>query len=100
MRDRHSGGLIQASHGLLEARNVILGHDMRIARRDATLTGRICVDALRSPVRVDRRAGRRRRFPRGHHCNLTRLAGLSFSTHRVRICGECDTAKRTAQTYC
>jgi hypothetical protein len=32
MRDRHSRGLLQGSVGLLEARNVVLGHDVRIAR--------------------------------------------------------------------
>jgi hypothetical protein len=41
------------SGGLLKAGNVILGDDVRIARRDATLARRICVDGLRSPIRVD-----------------------------------------------
>jgi hypothetical protein len=44
MRDRHSRGLLQGSVGLLEARNIVLGHDVRIARRDAALTGWIRVD--------------------------------------------------------
>jgi len=41
------------SGSLLKARNVVLGHDVRIARRDATLAGRIRVDGLRGPIRVD-----------------------------------------------
>jgi hypothetical protein len=41
------------SRGLLKARNVVLRHDVRIARRDATLARRIGVDGLRGPIRVD-----------------------------------------------
>ena len=41
------------SGSLLEARNIVLGYDVRIARRDSTLAGRVRVDGLRSPIWVD-----------------------------------------------
>ncbi len=47
----HSAGLLLDSQGLLVARNVVLAHDVRIARRRATLAIRIRVDGARFPVR-------------------------------------------------
>jgi hypothetical protein len=62
--DRHlrgsfcrSGRLVQFSHGLLEARNVVLGYDVRIARRNATLGGRIRIMSTCYAVLVKCRAG-------------------------------------------
>jgi len=45
------GRLVRDSEGLLVARHVILAHDVRIARRRATLAIRIRVDGARFPVR-------------------------------------------------
>ena len=51
------------SGSLLEARNVVLRHDVRIARRGATLAGRICVDSACFPVIIEGRAERQRSIP-------------------------------------
>jgi len=54
---RHSGGLLLDSEGLLVARDVVLTHDVRIARRDATPAVRIRVNGSCFPVLVECRAG-------------------------------------------
>ena len=66
------------SGGLLKARNVVLGHDVRIARRYATPAGGIRIHRARNPIRIECRAAGRRRFPRRYHRDLTRLVWLSF----------------------
>ena len=83
---RQSRGLLQHPVGLLEARNVVLAHNVRITRRDATLGGRIRIMGTCGAVLVKHRVcGQIRRFARGYHCNRTRLGWLSLGHARVRI---------------
>ena len=68
MPDGHSRGLLQHPVGLLEARNVVLAHNVHIARRDATLGGRIRIMSTCLAVLVKYRVcGQIRRLARGHH---------------------------------
>jgi hypothetical protein len=102
--NRDSRRLLRDSSGLLETRNVVLGHDVVMASstqgRDASLAIRIRVDGARNAAVVKCGAACRRRIPRMHPGNLTGLVWLALSTRRVRIPGEYDTAKCTAQNYC
>ncbi len=63
---RHSRGLLQGPVGLLEAGNVVLGHYVRVARRDAALAVGIRVVGARNPAVVECRAACRRRVPGVH----------------------------------
>ena len=73
--DRHlrgsfcrSGRLLQLPHSLLKACNVVLAHNVRIARRDAALGGRIRIMGTCDAVLVKYRVcGQIRRLARRHH---------------------------------
>ena len=71
--DRHlrgsfcrSGRLLHLPDGLLEAGIVVLGHYVRVARRDAALAVGIRVVGARNPAVVECRAACRRRIPGVH----------------------------------
>jgi len=67
MSDRHSRGLLHGPISLLEARNVVLAHNVRIARRDAALAGGIRVDGARNSAVVKCRTACCCRMPGVHH---------------------------------
>jgi len=65
---RRPGRLLQLPHGLLEARDIVLAHDVCVARRDTALSGRICIMGTCDAVLVKYRVCRQiRRLARGHH---------------------------------
>ena len=66
MSDRDSRGLLGDSGRLLKASNIILGHYVRVARRDAALAVGIRVVGARNPAVVECRAACRRRIPGVH----------------------------------
>ena len=61
-----SGRLLHLPYGLLEAGNVVLGHYVRVARRDAAFAVGIRVVGARNPAVVECRAACRGRIPGVH----------------------------------
>jgi len=97
---RHSRGLLQGPVHLLEARNIVLGRDMRIARGYATLSGRIRIMGTCGAVLVKCGVcGRAHRLAREHHYGTAILVWLALSSRRVRVRGERHAPQRTRENY-